>query len=93
MTPEVRGYFELAESVHPGPLRLYAVDLAAYLGEVLALVGTDEYVCRVCGVPNVERDGQRLHGTWFIWHDAAFCEAHHDAFEAYATAHNATVGK
>lgn len=73
--PTVREYWELAEMTHPGPMRQYAEELRAYLAEVEALVGMDEYVCEVCGVRNVSPTGTDR--RFFLTHeDRHFCEAH-----------------
>lgn len=82
----VRSYWELAESVHPGPMRAYAAELAEYLARVQQLIGTDEHVCHVCGASNVTADGMaRRPGAFYIgWGETFFCEQHQVEFQAFA---------
>ena len=77
----VRGYWELAEAIHAGPLRQYAKELRAYLEQVERLVGSDEYRCEVCGVPNVHQDGTNRR-SFLVHGGRAFCEEHRAVGEA-----------
>jgi hypothetical protein len=76
-----RSYFELMESIHPGPYRKFDADVRALLDSNIDRIGRDEHKCEICGVVNVNPDGS---GRRFFWGhgERYFCEQHKSEFEA-----------